>query len=156
MSSIRAWACSHFDVMGLTRCPSRRFTQRWSNTASMATTPSSSEEIEVRSLFSSTPQVRAASRALGEIGSHPPNTSWSSEARGTKSRIRGLRSSSRAPRRMWASWLIEPMGGVRPARAARTPAMKVEATAPRPGVRTPSLPAAGAIVGALEEVMVST
>ena len=32
-----------------------------------------------------------------------------------------------------------------PRRGRRTPAMNVEATAPRPGVRTPSLPAAGAI-----------
>ena len=46
---------------------------------------------------------------------------------------------------MWAIWLIEPIGGLRPRRAAITPAMKVEATAPMPGVSTPRVPVAGAI-----------
>src|SRR6056297_150683 len=49
---------------------------------------------------------------------------------------------------MWAIWVSEPMGGWRPWRAAMTPAMKVEATAPMPGVRTPSLPVAGAMLRA--------
>jgi hypothetical protein len=39
----------------------------------------------------------------------------------------------------------DPIGGEIPWRAAITPAMKVDATAPMPGVRTPSLPAAGAM-----------
>ena len=55
-------------------------THRWSKTASMATTPSSSAghrcEVVVRS---STPAVRAASSAFGEIGSQPPNTMSSSD-----------------------------------------------------------------------------
>ena len=45
--------------------------------------------------------------------------------------------------------VIEPIGGCRPWRAAMTPAMKVDATAPMPGVRTPSLPVAGAICRAV-------
>ena len=45
----------------------------------MATMPSSSPEIGPRSRSSSTPAVRAASRALGEIGSQPPNTRSSSD-----------------------------------------------------------------------------
>ena len=35
---------------------------------------------------------------------------------------------------------MEPIGGFNPFLAARTPAMKVEATAPIPGVRMPSFP----------------
>ena len=52
---------------------------------------------------------------------------------------------------MWAIWLIEPIGGLRPSRAAMTPAMKVEATAPIPGVSTPRRPVAGAICRAVME-----
>ena len=63
--------------------------------------------------------------------------------------IIGLRFSSLVPRRMCAIWLIEPMGGCSPLRAAITPAMKGEATAPMPGVSTPSLPVAGAICRAV-------
>ena len=59
------------------------------------TTPSSSLEIGARSRSSSTPAVRAASRAFGEIGSQPPKTRSSRLASGTNSRIRGLRPSSR-------------------------------------------------------------
>jgi len=46
---------------------------------------------------------------------------------------------------MCAIWLTDPIGAVRPLRAAITPAMKVEATAPMPGVRIPRRPVAGAI-----------
>ncbi|GIT45706.1 MAG: hypothetical protein Ct9H300mP12_02910 [Acidimicrobiales bacterium] len=120
-------------------------TQRWSNTASMVTMPSSSAETGARSASSSTPQVRAASSTLGEMGSQPPKTMSSSSARGANSRMRGLRSLSRSPRRMWAIWLTDPIGAVRPRRAAMTPAMKVEATAPIPGVKTPRRPVAGAM-----------
>ena len=35
MSATRASACVPLDVVGFTRVPSRRFTQRWSNTASI-------------------------------------------------------------------------------------------------------------------------
>ena len=73
--------------------------------------PSISLLMGARSRSSSTPEVRAASRALAEIGSQPPNTRSSSEARGTKSRIRGLRPSPRLPSRMWAICETEPIGG---------------------------------------------
>jgi hypothetical protein len=46
-------------------------------------------------------------------------------------------------------------GRMEPLRAAITPAMKVEATAPMPGVRTPSLPVAGAICRAVIPTMIS-
>ncbi len=149
MSSMIAMAWSHLLGMSFTRTPSRRDTQRWSNTASIGTTASSSLEIAFRSASLSTPAVRAASRAFGEIGSQPPKTMSSRLASGTNSRIIGLRFSSFVPRRMCAIWLIDPIGGCRPWRAAMTPAMKVEETAPMPGVRTPSLPVAGAICRAV-------
>jgi|TARA_B100000959_G_scaffold255527_1_gene287958 hypothetical protein len=38
------------------------------------------------------------------------------------------------------------MGGAKPLRAEITPAMKVDETAPSPGVRIPSRPVAGVIV----------
>ena len=145
MSAIRASAWSHLLAMSLTRTPSRRLTQRWSKTASMGMIPSSSDEMLSRSFPSSTPAVLAASIALGEMGSQPPNTMSSRLASGTKSLIIGLRPSSRVPSRTWAIWAIEPMGGEIPSRAAITPAIKVDATAPMPGVRTPSFPDAGAI-----------
>ncbi len=145
MSAMRAMAWSHLLSIFLTRVPSSRLTHFWSNTASMATMPSISAEMEAMSRSSSTPQARAASRAFGEMGSQPPKTMSSSEARGAKSRISSLRPSSRLPRRMWAIWLTEPSGGLPSARALRTPAMKVDETAPMPGVSTPSLPFAGAM-----------
>jgi len=145
MSAMRAWAWSHLAVSDLTRDPSSFLTQRWSKTASMATMPSNSADTGARSFSSSTPQVRAASSTLAEIGSQPPKTRSSRSARGTNSRMSGLRSSSRLPRRIWAIWLTEPIGAVRPLRAAITPAMKVEATAPIPGVSTPRRPVAGAM-----------
>ena len=149
MSSMTAIAWSHLESMFFTRTPSRRDTQRWSNTASIGTMPSSSLEMALRSSEFSTPAVRAASSALGEIGSQPPNTRSSRLASGTNSRISGLRFCSFVPNRMWAICVIEPIGGCRPCRAASTPAMNVEATAPMPGVRTPSLPVAGAICRAV-------
>ena len=99
-----------------------------------------------RSRSSSTPAVRAASSALAEIGSQPPNTRSSSEASGTKSLISGLRPSARL-----AEADVGHLGERADRRFARlggpaiTPAMRVEATAPRPGSSTPSLPVAGAI-----------
>ena len=48
----------------------------------------------------------------------------------------------------------EPIGGAMPLRAAITPAMNVEATAPMPGVSTPSLPVAGGICRAVMKVIV--
>ena len=63
-------------------------------------------------------------------------------ANGTKSLIFGVWPSVRFPRRMVASWVSEPMGSPSPCLTASTPAMKVEVTAPMPGMRTPSLPLA--------------
>ena len=70
----------------------------------------------------------------------------SSFASGTKSFTIGLRFSVRLPRRMVPIWVIDPMGDPWPRFVSSTPAMRVEATAPRPTVRTPSLPSAGAMV----------
>ena len=77
----------------------------------MATTPSSSPEIggEVARRRAHR-RCSAASRTLAEIGSQPPKTRSSSSARGTNSRMSGLRPSSRLPRRMWAIWVSEPIG----------------------------------------------
>jgi hypothetical protein len=57
--------------------------------------------------------------------------------------ISGDRFSVRLPSRMVAIWVSEPIGLESPRRMLSTPAMKVVATAPRPGVRMPSFPAAG-------------
>src|SRR5918997_1831987 len=149
MSAISCSASSILLAPVLTRVPGSRLTQLWSNTASMATMPSRSPEMAARSGSSSTPAVRAASRALAEMGSHAPKTMSSSEASGTKSLIIGSRPSSRLPSLMWAIWVSDPIGAAPCERAARTPAMKVEATAPRPGVRTPRRPEAGAMLPVL-------
>ncbi len=55
----------------------------------------------------------------------------------------GVRASVRLPSRIVPICVIEPMGLEIPFRMASTPAMKVVATAPIPGTRTPSLPVAG-------------
>ena len=142
MSAMSASAWANLLVSVLTRTPSSRETQRCSNTASMATMPSSSLDIAARSVSDMTPAVRAASYMLGEMGSQPPKTMSSSPARGTKSRISGLRSSSRLPKRMRAIWVTEPIGATPSLRACMTPAMRVEATAPMPGMSRPSRPEA--------------
>src|SRR5512137_2384133 len=77
--------------------------------------------------------------------SQPPNTRSSRLARGTKSFTSGDRPSVRLPRRIVPIWLTDPMGLAMPFLTARTPAMKVVATAPRPTHITPSFPVAGAI-----------
>ena len=146
MSAMSASASSVLLAPFFTRNPSSFFTQSRSNTASMATTPSSSEEIGAMSRSSRTPAVRAASSAFAEMGSQPPNTRSSSEASGTKSLMSGLRPSAREPRRMCAICETEPMGASPVRFAVATPAMRVDETAPRPGSRTPSLPVEGAIV----------
>src|SRR4051812_4319323 len=68
----------------------------------------------------------------------------SSFASGTKSLMSGERLSVRLPRRMVAICVSDPIGFDLPRRTLSTPAMNVVATAPRPGVRMPSLPVAGA------------
>ena len=57
--------------------------------------------------------------------------------------ISGVRLSVRLPRRMVPIWVSEPMGRPLPRRACSTPAMNVEATAPRPTSRMPSRPLCG-------------
>ena len=57
--------------------------------------------------------------------------------------ISGERFSVRLPSRMVPIWVSEPMGRPLPRRACSTPAMNVEATAPRPTSRMPRRPSAG-------------
>jgi hypothetical protein len=45
-------------------------------------------------------------------------------------------------------WVVEPMGLARPRRIASTPAMRVVATAPMPGIMMPSFPVAGLMLAA--------
>src|SRR3954467_471722 len=77
----------------------------------------------------------------------------SSVVSGTKSLMSGARFSVRFPRRMVAIWVSEPIGFEWPRRMLSTPAMKVVATAPSPGVRMPSFPFAGAtpVFGAFDD-----
>src|SRR5437868_2934096 len=78
--------------------------------------------------------------------SHPVKTRSLSCANGTKSLIFGDRPSVRLPRRMVPICVSEPMGKAMPLRTASTPATKVVATAPMPGIMMPSLPFAGAML----------
>src|SRR5580704_7199371 len=78
--------------------------------------------------------------------SHPPNTRSSRFASGTKSLMSGVRPSVRLPSRTVASCVSDPIGAPSPRFTASTPATKVVQTAPMPGISTPSLPVAGAMV----------
>ena len=89
---------------------------------------------------SSTPALRAAAYMLSSKMSQPVNTRSLSPARGTNSLILGDRPSVRFPRRMVPICVSEPMGCAIPLRTASTPATNVVATAPMPGIITPSLP----------------
>src|SRR6266436_3205870 len=80
--------------------------------------------------------------------SQPVKTMSFRSAMGAKSLMRGLRFSVRLPRRMWPICEREPMGLARPRRTASTPAMSVVATAPMPGIMTPSFPVAGLMLAA--------
>jgi len=82
--------------------------------------------------------------------SQPVNSMSLRPASGTNSLILGERPSVRFPRRMVPIWVNEPIGSAMPLRTASTPAIKVVATAPIPGIITPSLPRAGAIFVACE------
>ena len=95
---------------------------------------------------SKTPARDAATYASSGNTSQAPHTMSSRRASGTKSCTSGLRFSVRFPRRIVPIWVMEPIGFPWPRLANSTPAMRVEATAPRPTVRTPSFPSAGAIV----------
>src|ERR1700734_3979231 len=80
--------------------------------------------------------------------SHPVKTRSSSWAMGTKFLMRGVLLSVRLPRRMVPIWEMEPMGFAKPRRTASTPAMRVVATAPIPGIMMPSFPVAGLMLAA--------
>src|SRR5262252_7816308 len=72
--------------------------------------------------------------------SQPQNTTSSSDARGTKSLMRGDLASVRLPSRMVPICVSDPMGLARPRRIAITPAIVVVLTAPRPTSMIPSFP----------------
>src|SRR5215472_9389348 len=96
--------------------------------------------ISSSSSFSRTPALRAAVYMSSSKMSHPVKTRSFNAARDTNSLIRGERPSVRFPRRMVPIWVSDPIGFDRPLRTASTPATKVVATAPIPGIITPSLP----------------
>src|SRR6185369_1081468 len=127
----------------LTFVPWMRVTYLFSNTAGIGLMLERKSLIGSRSRSSSTPAFFAAVYASSAIGSQAPNTMSSSAASGTKSLISGERFSVRLPRRIVAIWVSDPIGCVWPRRTLSTPAMKVVATAPSPGVMIPSLPVAG-------------
>src|SRR5947209_13201050 len=77
--------------------------------------------------------------------SHAPNSRSSREASERKSLIAGAVRSVRLPMRMVPIWVRDPIGSARPFRARSAPAIIVVETAPRPGRRMASFPAAGAI-----------
>src|SRR5687767_15734262 len=129
----------------LTLSPLMRVTYLFSKTAGIGLMPLRKSAIGSRSLSSSTPAFFAAVYASSGIGSHAPNTMSSSEASGTKSLISGDRFSVLFPRRIVAIWVSDPIGFEWPRRMLSTPAMKVVATAPRPGVMMPRRPLAGAM-----------
>src|SRR4051794_13964491 len=79
--------------------------------------------------------------------SQPPNSKSSILARGTKSLILGVLLSVRLPRRIVFSWVMEPIGFAIPSLMASIPAMNVVVTAPIPGIKMPSFPSAGWMVG---------
>ena len=79
MSSISAWARSILVAPFLTRNAVELLHPARSNTASIGDDAFELAAIGARSRSSSTPAVRAASRALAEIGSQPPKTRSSSD-----------------------------------------------------------------------------
>ena len=101
--------------------------------------------------------VPAALEHAGPLGGHVgvvgervprPEHDVVEARRGARSRgSAGLRSSVRLPRRIVSIRASEPIGWARPRLTSSTPAISVEATAPRPTVRTPRRPSAGATVG---------
>src|SRR5215831_5414165 len=132
-----------------------RVTYLLSNTAGIGLIALRKSAIGSRSLSSSTPAFFAAVYASSGIGSHAPNTMSSSDASGTKSLMNGERFSVRFPRRMVAICVSEPIGLEWPRRMLSTPAMNVVATAPRPGVRMPSVPLAGRMVVEANVILLS-
>src|SRR5580704_14675236 len=100
----------------------------------------------VEQCWSSTPAFEAASYMLSSKMSQPVKTRSSSPASGTNSLIFGERPSVRLPSRTVPICVSDPIGLARPLRIASTPATNVVATAPMPGIITPSFPFAGWIV----------
>src|SRR6476619_6463303 len=77
--------------------------------------------------------------------SHPPKTMSFNSASGTNSLMSGDLPSVRLPRRTVPICVSEPIGLDSPLRIAKTPAIVVVLTAPRPTRSTPSRPLAGSI-----------
>src|SRR5882672_2226930 len=75
--------------------------------------------------------------------SHPVKTKSFNPASETNSLIFGEVPSVRFPTRMVPIWVSDPMGLAKPLRMASTPATKVVATAPIPGIIIPSFPFGG-------------
>ena len=82
--------------------------------------------------WSRTPARVAATKASSGNGSHAQKSSWSREAKGTRSPIRVTRGSSRRPRRTVPSWESEPIGWPEPALMDSTPAISVVADGAEP------------------------
>src|SRR5437588_1123111 len=77
--------------------------------------------------------------------SQPVKTRSFRFASGTNSFTLGERASVRFPNRIVPIWVSDPMGLAKPLRTASTPATNVVATAPMPGIITPSFPFGAAI-----------
>src|SRR5258708_4920635 len=75
--------------------------------------------------------------------SQPVKTRSFNVASGMNSLILGESASVRFPRRIVPIWVSDPMGLAKPLRMASTPATKVVATAPIPGIIIPSFPFGG-------------
>ena len=146
LMSVRiAFNMERLSMVSMVCVPSRLRAKRRSKAAFIGRMSRNASEIDSICLpCSKTPARDAATYASSGKTSHAPHTMSSRRASGTKSFTNGVRPSVRLPRRMVPIWVIEPMGDPWPRLASSTPAIKVEATAPRPTVRTPSFPSAGA------------
>ena len=122
-----------------------RVTYLLSNTAGIGLILRRKSAMGSMSRSSSTPAFFAAVSASSGIGSHAPKTMSSRSASGTKSLIKGARFSVLFPSLIVAICVSDPIGLECPRRMLSTPAMKVVATAPSPGVSMPNRPVAGAI-----------
>src|SRR5918999_3731491 len=136
-------ARSRFVFPRLTLSPLIRVTYLLSNTAGIGRISRRKSATGSRSAASRTPALHAAVSASSAIGSHAPKARSLRSSSGTNSRISGERPSVRLARRIVGIWVSDPMGAGSPRRTRSTPAMNVVATAPNPGVRTPSRPVAG-------------
>ena len=148
MSSRIALSMLRLLIVCIVLSASMRLTYSRSNAAGIGLTSRSASLTASMCLPpSSTPARVAATYASSGNGSHAPKTMSSSVASGRKSLMSGRRLSVRLPRRIVPIWVSEPTGALMPRLTSSTPAISVDATAPRPTVSTPSRPSAGAIVG---------